>query len=106
MILAVEGTVHLQSEFARKNYFYPDLPKGYQISQYDKSIGAGGKVTLDDGFVVNIKRIHLEEDAGKSVHPDDEEDYTPSRSQPLWRASDRNSCRAGYKNAPIRRTNI
>ncbi len=76
MILAVEGTVHLQSEFSRKNYFYPDLPKGYQISQYDKPIGTGGNVTLDDGFVINIRRIHLEEDAGKSLHPEAGEDFT------------------------------
>lgn len=76
MILAVGGDVHPQSEFARKNYFYPDLPKGYQISQFDKPIGTGGRVVLDDGFTVRIKRIHLEEDAGKSLHPESGEDFT------------------------------
>jgi aspartyl-tRNA(Asn)/glutamyl-tRNA(Gln) amidotransferase subunit B len=58
--------------FDRKNYFYPDLPKGYQISQFDKPIVGPGRVaiTLDDGTIktINVTRAHLEEDAGKSVH--------------------------------------
>ena len=58
--------------FARKNYFYPDLPKGYQISQYELPIVAEGPidVVLDDGSTkrVGITRAHLEEDAGKSLH--------------------------------------
>lgn len=70
--LAVGATVAPTSIFARKNYFYPDLPKGYQISQYELPIVAHGKIdiTLDDGSVktVRITRAHLEEDAGKSVH--------------------------------------
>ncbi|HZE43362.1 MAG TPA: Asp-tRNA(Asn)/Glu-tRNA(Gln) amidotransferase subunit GatB [Steroidobacteraceae bacterium] len=70
--LAVDATVASRSVFARKNYFYPDLPKGYQISQYELPVVARGslKVMLDDGTVktVGITRAHLEEDAGKSLH--------------------------------------
>jgi aspartyl-tRNA(Asn)/glutamyl-tRNA(Gln) amidotransferase subunit B len=70
--LAIGATVTRRSVFARKNYFYPDLPKGYQISQYELPIVAGGKVDilLDDGTkkTVGITRAHLEEDAGKSLH--------------------------------------
>ncbi len=61
--LALGCTVHEHSRFARKNYFYPDLPKGYQITQYDAPLATGG--VLSD---VRIRRLHLEEDAGKSVH--------------------------------------
>jgi aspartyl-tRNA(Asn)/glutamyl-tRNA(Gln) amidotransferase subunit B len=70
--LAVGATVSRHSVFARKNYFYPDLPKGYQISQFELPIVAKGtlEVVLDDGTkkVVGITRAHLEEDAGKSLH--------------------------------------
>jgi aspartyl-tRNA(Asn)/glutamyl-tRNA(Gln) amidotransferase subunit B len=70
--LAVGAKVAERSVFARKNYFYPDLPKGYQISQYELPIVAHGtlKVVLDDGAVktIGITRAHLEEDAGKSLH--------------------------------------
>jgi len=70
--LAVGGRIAQQSIFARKNYFYPDLPKGYQISQYELPIVSDGRlaVRLDDGRMiqVEIQRAHLEEDAGKSVH--------------------------------------
>ena len=70
--LAVDATVASRSVFARKNYFYPDLPKGYQISQYELPVVARGslKVMLDDGVVktIGITRAHLEEDAGKSLH--------------------------------------
>ncbi len=80
MILAVGGTVHQTSIFARKNYFYPDLPKGYQISQFDRPIGTGGSIDyqLDDGTPrsVGLIRIHLEEDAGKSLHPEGGENFT------------------------------
>ncbi len=71
--LALDCTVHRASVFARKNYFYPDLPKGYQISQFDQPLATGGRLvigTADDGAprVVGITRAHMEEDAGKSVH--------------------------------------
>jgi aspartyl-tRNA(Asn)/glutamyl-tRNA(Gln) amidotransferase subunit B len=70
--LAINARIAPRSVFARKNYFYPDLPKGYQISQYELPIVAGGYVDimLDDGTIkrVNVTRAHLEEDAGKSLH--------------------------------------
>jgi aspartyl-tRNA(Asn)/glutamyl-tRNA(Gln) amidotransferase subunit B len=70
--LAVSADVTPLSVFARKNYFYPDLPKGYQISQYELPIVAGGHmdIVLDDGTTkrIGITRAHLEEDAGKSMH--------------------------------------
>jgi aspartyl-tRNA(Asn)/glutamyl-tRNA(Gln) amidotransferase subunit B len=70
--LAVGANVARRSVFARKNYFYPDLPKGYQISQYELPVVARGslKILLDDGAekIVGITRAHLEEDAGKSLH--------------------------------------
>ncbi len=71
--LSVGATINRRSVFARKNYFYPDLPKGYQISQYEKPIVEGGHITLVlDGKdkVVQLTRAHLEEDAGKSLHED------------------------------------
>jgi len=70
--LAVDAKINLHSIFDRKNYFYPDLPKGYQISQFETPIVGRGEITLhmDDGTdrVISITRAHLEEDAGKSVH--------------------------------------
>jgi aspartyl-tRNA(Asn)/glutamyl-tRNA(Gln) amidotransferase subunit B len=72
--LAIEARVSRRSVFARKNYFYPDLPKGYQISQYELPIVAAGhtEIALEDGRSkrVGITRAHLEEDAGKSLHED------------------------------------
>jgi aspartyl-tRNA(Asn)/glutamyl-tRNA(Gln) amidotransferase subunit B len=72
MGLATGCTIAPRSTFARKNYFYPDLPKGYQISQYEDPICAGGAVEIDleDGTRkrIGITRIHMEEDAGKSIH--------------------------------------
>ena len=71
--LAVGGNIASRSVFARKNYFYPDLPKGYQISQYELPIVSGGTVKFQvDGIekVVRLTRAHLEEDAGKSLHED------------------------------------
>src|SRR5215472_7504009 len=70
--LAIDAQVARQSIFARKNYFYPDLPKGYQISQYELPIVSNGRlgVRTDDGRMldVQIQRAHIEEDAGKSLH--------------------------------------
>jgi aspartyl-tRNA(Asn)/glutamyl-tRNA(Gln) amidotransferase subunit B len=71
--LAVGATVNRRSVFARKNYFYPDLPKGYQISQFEIPVVSGGTVTIQVGDrekVVQLTRAHLEEDAGKSLHED------------------------------------
>ena len=66
--LALGCTIHSTSIFARKNYFYPDLPKGYQISQFERPLATGGVVELDGGRRVRIRRVHMEEDAGKSLH--------------------------------------
>lgn len=69
--LAVNAKISSHSVFARKNYFYPDLPKGYQISQYELPIVGPGTLTISNGSedkIVRILRAHLEEDAGKSIH--------------------------------------
>ncbi len=71
--LALGCTVHPVSIFSRKNYFYPDLPKGYQISQFDRPLATGGAVEIGRGTdgiprEIRITRVHMEEDAGKSVH--------------------------------------
>ena len=70
--VSVKGKISEETVFSRKNYFYPDLPKGYQISQLDKPIVLGGslEVILDSkkSFTVPLTRAHLEEDAGKSSH--------------------------------------
>jgi len=72
--LAIDARVALRSQFERKNYFYPDLPKGYQISQLQQPIVRGGQLAIQlsdgGGRTVNIERAHLEEDAGKSLHED------------------------------------
>jgi len=71
--LAVGATVNRRSIFARKNYFYPDLPKGYQISQYEIPVVSGGTIVIQVGDVektIRLTRAHLEEDAGKSLHED------------------------------------
>lgn len=69
--LAVESTIRRVNVFARKNYFYPDLPKGYQISQYELPFAEGGYVEIDTNEGrkrINLTRIHMEEDAGKLLH--------------------------------------
>jgi aspartyl-tRNA(Asn)/glutamyl-tRNA(Gln) amidotransferase subunit B len=71
--IAVGGTIAPRSVFARKNYFYPDLPKGYQISQYEAPVVSGGALDILVGEAekrVRLTRAHLEEDAGKSLHED------------------------------------
>jgi aspartyl-tRNA(Asn)/glutamyl-tRNA(Gln) amidotransferase subunit B len=71
--LAIDASVNRRSIFARKNYFYPDLPKGYQISQYEIPVVQGGQLKFvfeDRETTVRITRAHLEEDAGKSLHED------------------------------------
>ena len=69
--LAIEADINQESTFDRKNYFYPDLPKGYQITQMTKPIVEGGSIDIDvdgDKKTIHITRAHLEEDAGKSIH--------------------------------------
>ena len=71
--LALNCQIHLESIFARKNYFYPDLPKGYQISQYDQPLATDGKIQIETEAglkEVRIRRVHLEEDTGKLSHAD------------------------------------
>src|ERR671915_1816392 len=70
--LGLNAKVNLRSVFDRKNYFYPDLPQGYQISQYKSPIVGEGEVVVDlpdgEAIRVGIERLHLEQDAGKSIH--------------------------------------
>src|SRR5438093_1822364 len=79
--LAMQGKIARVSRFARKNYFYPDLPKGYQISQYAEPLIEGGSLTIDlegNSKSIRLIRIHLEEDAGKSMHGEKLADPTKS----------------------------
>ncbi|MFA6356043.1 MAG: Asp-tRNA(Asn)/Glu-tRNA(Gln) amidotransferase subunit GatB [Candidatus Omnitrophota bacterium] len=73
--LAVGCKISAEVKFHRKNYFYPDLPKGYQISQYDEPLSEDGKVDIDAGGrvkTIRVKRVHMEEDAGKLIHEEGE----------------------------------
>ena len=73
--LALGCVVHEWSAFARKHYFYPDLPKGYQITQFDRPLATDGRLPPDlagPDYPVRIERVHIEEDAGKSLHPADQ----------------------------------
>lgn len=66
--LALGSEIQLYSEFARKHYFYPDLPKGYQISQFDLPLALGGEVAIGNDRICRLHRLHVEEDAGKLTH--------------------------------------
>ncbi|HKF41931.1 MAG TPA: Asp-tRNA(Asn)/Glu-tRNA(Gln) amidotransferase subunit GatB [Thermoanaerobaculia bacterium] len=84
---AIGGEVHHDSRFARKNYFYPDLPKGYQISQYDRPISTGGSIEIDTPEgpkAIRLVRIHLEEDAGKLLHDTPYDDVPGTVSLVDW----------------------
>src|ERR1700682_5435460 len=87
LALAVGSRIDADSRFARKNYFYPDLPKGYQISQFDRPIATGGHVEIDTPAgpkAVRLVRIPLEEDAGKLLHDTPYDDVPPTVSLVDW----------------------
>ena len=73
MGVACGSTIARVTTFDRKNYFYPDLPKGYQITQNQNPICTGGSVRIKNGKSVELDHVHLEEDAGKSIHDDQSE---------------------------------
>jgi aspartyl-tRNA(Asn)/glutamyl-tRNA(Gln) amidotransferase subunit B len=66
--LAVEAKINMHSSFDRKGYFYPDLPAGYQITQFFKPIALGGRINIGNGRTIKLERIHIEQDAGKCIH--------------------------------------
>ncbi|HSB36044.1 MAG TPA: Asp-tRNA(Asn)/Glu-tRNA(Gln) amidotransferase subunit GatB, partial [Thermoanaerobaculia bacterium] len=84
---AVGADIHRESLFARKHYFYPDLPKGYQISQYDRPFSTGGKIEIDTPSgprAIRLVRIHLEEDAGKLLHDTPYAEVPPTETLVDW----------------------
>ncbi|MBO0709531.1 MAG: Asp-tRNA(Asn)/Glu-tRNA(Gln) amidotransferase subunit GatB, partial [Candidatus Dormibacteraeota bacterium] len=84
--LALNCTIAEHTKFDRKNYFYPDLPKGYQISQYDLPLSTGGSLELDSGRRIRITRVHMEEDTGKLLHAGDALQHAESSLVDLNRA--------------------
>jgi aspartyl-tRNA(Asn)/glutamyl-tRNA(Gln) amidotransferase subunit B len=98
--LGLKAQINLRSVFDRKNYFYPDLPQGYQISQYKEPDRRRGRGRVDSrrrraSFTVGIERLHLEQDAGKSLH-DQHPDAVLRRPQPLRRRADGDRLQAGH----------
>ena len=97
--LGLNAQINLRSVFDRKNYFYPDLPQGYQISQYKSPIVGEGEVVVElaggESVTIGIERLHLEQDAGKSLH-DQQPDHVVRRSQPLRRRPDGDRLQAGH----------
>ena len=84
---AVGATIHRDSRFARKHYFYPDLPKGYQITQYDRPFATGGAIEIDTpsgSRAIRLVRVHLEEDAGKSLHETPDARVPPTETLVDW----------------------
>ncbi len=84
---AVGAQIHTDSRFARKHYFYPDLPKGYQITQYDRPFSTGGSIEIDTPAgprAIRLVRIHLEEDAGKLLHDTPYAEIPPTESLVDW----------------------
>jgi aspartyl-tRNA(Asn)/glutamyl-tRNA(Gln) amidotransferase subunit B len=90
LAVAAGGRIERESQFARKNYFYPDLPKGYQITQYDRPFSTGGAVTIDTPAgekPIRLVRIHIEEDAGKLLHDTPYDDVPTDSSLVDWNRS-------------------
>ncbi len=107
--LGLKAVINNRSIFDRKNYFYPDLPQGYQISQFKDPIVGEGKIIISVGpdrqgqfedVEIGIERLHLEQDAGKSMH-DQHPSMSLCRSQPLRRGADGNRLKA--RHAVVRR---
>ena len=97
--LGLQAKINLKSVFDRKNYFYPDLPQGYQISQYKSPIVGEGTVTVDvsadEQIEVGIERLHLEQDAGKSLHDQSATDslsISIARALPSWKSYRSQTC--------------